>query len=114
MIAAIQIAIFSISLSIVIIITIMTTITIITIVIVDTYMQVDLACQSFDQQHTGEAVSEVLHYIISQKLRIAEELPKFAVSDNATNMKKGEKHKFIETDKSESIVNEKSEVVETV
>ena len=40
-------------------------------------------------QHTGDAVSEVLDYIVSKKLEMSLELPKFAVSDNAANMKKG-------------------------
>ena len=47
------------------------------------------ACQSFDGNHSGEAIQEVIDCIVNKKLKMAADLPKFAVSDNATNMKKG-------------------------
>ena len=48
-----------------------------------------LACQSFDGNHTGEALQEVIDCIVTKKLMMAADLPKFAVSDIAANMKKG-------------------------
>ena len=56
----------------------------------------------------------MLVYIVTWKLKIAERLPKFAVSDNASNMKKGEKSSFIETEKSKFIEPEKSEFISQV
>ena len=40
-------------------------------------------------KHSGEAISSVLDIDLTEKLHISEDLPKWGVADNASNMVRG-------------------------